>query len=186
MSNILFILTDQWPAWAFSYRGADIPTPNIDRLAAAGTVFDNAFTTCPLCTPARGTLLTARWPHQNGVRDNHAVGYSQQPSLSLDEATWIDEAVAHGYHVGYFGKWHLGPNNPEARGAHRYDPDRGGRPQALRPQTSTSPIRSRKERMIGARPFALIRGRSPFWGETATRRWKRHALPGDEQWRPTF
>ena len=90
MPNILFILTDQWPAWAFSYRGADIPTPNIDRLAAAGTVFDNAFTTCPLCTPAGGTLLTARWPHQNGMQDNHAVGYSQQRSLSLDDATWID------------------------------------------------------------------------------------------------
>ena len=66
MKNILFLLTDQWPAEAFSFLGADIPTPNIDRLASEGTVFKNAFTTCPLCTPARGTLLTAKWPHKNG------------------------------------------------------------------------------------------------------------------------
>ncbi|MBT7163936.1 MAG: sulfatase-like hydrolase/transferase, partial [Victivallales bacterium] len=48
--NVLFILTDQWPAWAFSFLGADIATPNIDRLASQGTVFRNAFTSCPLCT----------------------------------------------------------------------------------------------------------------------------------------
>lgn len=51
MSNVLFILTDQWPAWAFSFQGADIPTPNIDQLASEGTVFTNAF------TPARFALL---------------------------------------------------------------------------------------------------------------------------------
>ena len=78
--NVLFILTDQWPASAFSFCGAEIPTPNIDRLAAEGTVFSNAFTTCPLCTPARGTLLTGggrttrgsltttRWDIRNSLR----------------------------------------------------------------------------------------------------------------------
>ncbi|TFG67280.1 MAG: hypothetical protein E4H27_09200, partial [Anaerolineales bacterium] len=106
--NILFILTDQWPAWAFSFMGADIPTPNIDRLAAQGTVFANAFTTCPLCTPARGALLTSRWPHQTGIYDNYNVGHSQQSTLSMDEDTWIDTAVRRGFHTGYFGKWHLG------------------------------------------------------------------------------
>ncbi len=81
MQNAVFILTDQWPAWAFGFLGADIPTPNIDRLASEGTVFTNAFTSCPLCTPARGSLLTARWPHQNGVYDNQSVGYSLQESI---------------------------------------------------------------------------------------------------------
>ena len=97
-SHVLFILTEQWPAWAFGYRGADIPTPNIDRLAATGTVFDNAFTSCPLCTPARGSLLTARWPHQTGVLDNYSGGYSLQESLPLlgapqRQPTWPDRAM---------------------------------------------------------------------------------------------
>ncbi len=120
-NNILFILVDQWPAGAFSHRGADFATPNLARLAAQGTVFTNAFTSCPLCTPARGALLTARRPHRTGVFDNHAIGYSLQNSLALDHATWIDHAVGQGFHVGYFGKWHLGPVNPAARGAHRFD-----------------------------------------------------------------
>ena len=100
--NVLFILTDQWPASAFSFCGEEIPTPNIDRLAAEGTVFSNAFTTCPLCTPARGTLLTGRWPHDTGITDNYAVGYSQQPSPPLTERMWIDGTARRGYHAGYF------------------------------------------------------------------------------------
>ena len=73
MPNILFTLTDQGPAWAFSYRRAASPTPNMDRLAVSGAVFDNAGTTCLRPTSARGTLLSVRWPHQNGVHNNFAV-----------------------------------------------------------------------------------------------------------------
>jgi len=163
--NVLFIFTDQWPAWAFGFMGADIPTPNIDRLASGGTVFGNAFTSCPLCTPARGALLTARWPHQTGVYDNQSVGYSQQESLSMDERTWIDEAVRPGYHVGYFGKWHLGASNPEARGAHRFDPgvECGSRPYD--PATNAYSY-ERMKAQYAEEGRGLVRGRSPFWGET--------------------
>jgi len=45
-SNILFILTDQWPHNFFARYGLPVPTPHADRLAAEGTVFTNAFTTC--------------------------------------------------------------------------------------------------------------------------------------------
>jgi arylsulfatase A-like enzyme len=160
--NILFILTDQWPSWAFSYMSADIPTPNIDRLAAQGTVFTNAFTTCPLCTPARGTLLTSRWPHQTGVYDNYNVGYSQQTSLSIDEQTWIEQAVQQGYHVGYFGKWHLGSNDPASRAAHRYNPyrpDRAGQKKQPYSYESMAEYYTRQEQP------QLMKGRAPFWGE---------------------
>ena len=177
MSNILFILTDQWPAWAFSFQGADIPTPNIDRLAAEGTVFSNAFTTCPLCTPARGTLLTGRWPHQNGITDNYAVGYSQQPPMPLTERTWIDEAVRLGYHVGYFGKWHLGPINPEVRGAHRFDPDVEVNRQPYDPQTSNFSYQLAKERYEQQGREELIQGRSPFWGEVAIPKEEKQPFP---------
>ncbi|MAT74981.1 hypothetical protein CMK14_07525 [Candidatus Poribacteria bacterium] len=57
--------------------------PSIDRLASEGTAFNNAFTSCPLCTPARGTLLTALWPHQNGVYDDHpSATHYRNPCLS--------------------------------------------------------------------------------------------------------
>ena len=141
MQNVLFILTDQWPAWAFGFLGADIPTPNIDRLSSQGTVFTNAFTSCPLCTPARGTLLTARWPHQNGVYDNQSVGYSLQESMPLDQKTWIDEAVRLGYYVGYYGKWHLGHINPEKRGAHGFDPNIETHAKPYHPQTMITPTK---------------------------------------------
>ena len=164
--NVLFILTDQWPARAFSFCGEEIPTPNIDRLAAEGTVFSNAFTTCPLCTPARGTLLTGRWPHDTGITDNYAVGYSQQPSPPLTERTWIDEAARRGYHAGYFGKWHLGPINPEARGAHRFDPDAEVQRRPYDLETSSFSYQFAKEN-YDRQTRGLIRGRAPFWGDTA-------------------
>jgi len=163
--NVLFILVDQWPSWAFSFRGADVPTPNIDRLAAQGVVFANAFTSCPLCTPARGALLTARLPHQTGVYDNHSVGYSLQESLSLDERTWIDEAARLGYHVGYFGKWHLGPNNPEARSAHRFDPNVESKSKPYDPGRNPYSYAQMKAR-YEEQGRDLVRGRAPFWGET--------------------
>lgn len=176
--NILFILVDQWPAWAFSYRGADIPTPNIDRLAAQGTVFDNAFTTCPLCTPARGALHTSRWPHQTGVHDNHAVGHSLQTTISMDERTWVDEAARGGYHVGYFGKWHLGPNNPEAHGAHRFDPNvekEKGPWTTTKDQSFSYDLIEQRYAEQGARQ--LVRGRAPFWGETKAPKEKKQPFP---------
>jgi arylsulfatase A-like enzyme len=176
MSNVLFILTDQWPEWAFGFRGADIPTPNIDRLAAEGTVFSNAFTSCPLCTPARGSLLTARWPHQNGVFDNQSVGYSLQESMSLDEKSWIDEAVRSGYRVGYYGKWHLGHKNPEKRGAHGFDP---GVEEWMRPYDPEKSDHSYQKTVdnYNAENDGLIRGRAPFWGDSPKMKEKLQPFP---------
>ena len=165
MKNVLFLLTDQWPAWAFGFLGADIPTPNIDRLASQGTVFSNAFTTCPLCTPARGTLLTAKWPHKNGVYDNQSTGYSLQESMSLDQKSWTDEAARLGYHVGYYGKWHLGPNNPEKRGAHGFDPNLEIDRKPYDPQTNDHTYQKTVD-SYNAQTEALLKGRAPFWGDS--------------------
>ena len=107
------VLTDQWPARAFQFLWGGDPYARISTgWRLQGTVFSNAFTTCPLCTPARGTLLTGRWPHDTGITDNYAVGYSQQPSPPLTERTWIDEAARLGYHVGYFRQVASGADQP--------------------------------------------------------------------------
>ena len=66
---------------------------------------------------------------------------------------WIDGAARLGYHVGYFGKWHLGPINPEARGAHRFDPDSEAqrRPYDPRDELFLLPVRQRELRPADAR-----------------------------------
>jgi len=115
--NVLFLLTDQWRADHTGYAGHPIAdTPTVDRLAAAGQWFANAFTTCPLCSPARGTLLSGRWPHQTGLYDNLGVGGSLQTGLDHGVRTWLDAARDAGFRTGYFGKWHLGQQSGEARG----------------------------------------------------------------------
>lgn len=116
--NVLFILTDQWRHNALGFCGDPLAhTPNLDRLAAGASFFRHAFTSVPLCSPARGCLLTGRWPHQSGMEDNVGVGASQQAGLSAEVRTWLEAARDHGYRVGYFGKWHLGHPGPSERGA---------------------------------------------------------------------
>lgn len=163
VQNILFILVDQWPAQAFSGFGAAVTTPNTDRLAGRSTVFSNAFTSCPLCSPARGALLTARWPHQTGLLDNVGIGYSQQEALSPSETTWIDAAVAQGYSTGYFGKWHLGEDGPILRGAHRHsDSFEPGLP-SYDPQTSKFSYQAAAQRYVEQTQH-LTKGEAPFYG----------------------
>ena len=76
--NILFILSDDHAAHALSaYRahlkyGAHLPdTPNLDRLAADGMLFTNAFVTNSICGPSRATVLTGQYGHLNGVMTNN-------------------------------------------------------------------------------------------------------------------
>lgn len=165
MENILVILVDQWPAWAFSHRGARVATPNVDRLAKQGTVFTNAFTSCPLCGPARAALMTSRWAHQTGVWDNIGGGYALQKPLPEEEITWIDEAVRRGFYVGYFGKWHLGEDGPIKRGAHEHDPKVEPRLKPYDPATSDFSYANCKARAQREAARRLLRGQPFFWGE---------------------
>lgn len=109
MDNILFIFTDQWQGGATGFNGHPIvKTPNLDRLAAISTNYQNSFTVCPLCTPARGAIMTGLYPHQSGVIDNCDVGASKQEYLPNSAYTWLDAMQQSGRKTGYFGKWHLG------------------------------------------------------------------------------
>jgi arylsulfatase A-like enzyme len=80
-------------------------TPNLDRLAAEGARFRNAFVTHSLCSPSRASMLTGRQTYAHGIRDN------KTPFGSLD--TWAHALRWAGYRTGYFGKWHFG--NQEGR-----------------------------------------------------------------------
>lgn len=81
-------------------------TPNIDRLAREGTRFENAFVTNSLCAPSRATVLTCRYSHLYGIRENAEMkGQVENRNPSL--VTYPQALQAAGYRAGTVGKWHL-------------------------------------------------------------------------------
>jgi arylsulfatase A-like enzyme len=103
--NVIVFFTDQqrWDT-AGVYGNPMGLTPNLDRMAARGTLFRNAFTCQPVCAPARGCIQTGLWATQHGVWRN---------ALVLDPAhKRLGEFLrAEGYRTGYIGKWHLSDTN---------------------------------------------------------------------------
>lgn len=112
--NIVIIMADQWAAHAMSCAGSTaVHTPNLDSLASAGTRFERAYTTFPLCVPARSSLVSGRYPHELGI-DGNAVPAGSAPGRTKESlGHWFTAA---GYECAYAGKWHA----PEAS-AHATD-----------------------------------------------------------------
>ena len=99
--NLLFIFTDQQRYDTLGSYGADwVSAPNLDRLAAESSVFENAYVSQPVCTPARSTIMTGLYPHTSGQTLN-AVPLR-------DDTLTIAEMVDDGYVCGNYGKWGLG------------------------------------------------------------------------------
>jgi choline-sulfatase len=80
----------------------DVKTPNLDRLAARGTRFANAYTNSPICVPARAAMATGRYPHQLGVWDN-AAPYTGRPGAD----SWGHRLMEAVRHVTTIGKLHF-------------------------------------------------------------------------------
>ncbi|MHC4984365.1 MAG: sulfatase-like hydrolase/transferase [Planctomycetota bacterium] len=99
--NIIFILSDQQRWDSVGCYGQSLPiTPNLDRMAANGVLFERALSAQPLCGPMRACFQTGKYATETGCWMNNIA-------LPLDERTiahWLIEA---GYEVGYIGKWHL-------------------------------------------------------------------------------
>ncbi len=102
--NILFIMSDDHCAravGAYDLRLAKLdPTPNLDKLARNGVVFENVFCTNSICTPSRACVLTGQYSHRNGV-------YDLYDTLAGDQNYLPREMKKAGYTTAVVGKWHL-------------------------------------------------------------------------------
>jgi arylsulfatase A-like enzyme len=127
--NILQITMDgqQWETIA---NRSNCDTPNINRIAKEGLLFNRSYTTNPLCCPARAMLLTGSYGWHNGVyNQTHSI-----PSVSRDMrenvVTYAMKAKEAGYNTGYVGKWHASYKRlPTAFGY-----DEFGAPRAINPK----------------------------------------------------
>ncbi|MFH1740461.1 MAG: sulfatase-like hydrolase/transferase [bacterium] len=99
--NILVIMSDDHAAYVCgAYGNPRARTPNIDRLAASGVRFTNAYANSPMCTPSRQSLITGRLPH--------AIGVTMLPTALSDDTLTIAELLKeHGYNTGAIGKMHF-------------------------------------------------------------------------------
>lgn len=106
--NVIVILADDLGYGDTSVYGSkDIRTPNIDRLAAQGVRFTDAYVTHPVCSPSRAGLLTGRYQERFGYEFN-PVGRDETGGVSLREIMMGQILKGAGYATGMVGKWHLG------------------------------------------------------------------------------
>ncbi len=121
--NIVVILVDDMGFSDLGCYGSEIPTPNLDGLAAGGLRFTQFYNTARCC-PTRAALLTGLYSHQTGV--GHMVEDKQQPGYRgrlNDQCLTLAEVLKPaGYFTAMTGKWHVGQNHgvtPWGRGFQR-------------------------------------------------------------------
>lgn len=108
--NVVFILSDdhRYDFMGFTGKVPWLETPAMDRLAAEGAYFPNAYVTTSLCSPSRASILTGLYSHTHTVVDNQAP--------VPDDLTFFPQYLQQeGYETGYFGKWHMGDASDNPR-----------------------------------------------------------------------
>lgn len=130
--DFLFILADDMGSWAMRCAGnKDVITPNLDRLAENGMLFDNFFCASPVCSPARASIMTGMMPSAHGVHDWLRSGSldrgalpdkpcfadERKPIRYLEGKTAFTDVLAeNGYSCALSGKWHLGDSLSKQNG----------------------------------------------------------------------
>ena len=135
--NILFVLVDDLGAMDLGCSGSTFyETPNIDRLAAQGMIFTQAYAASSVCTPTRASIQSGKYPARIGINFILNDGltsptYKLRPphcetEMKLSEITMAETLKAGGYKTFFAGKWHLGEEEkyyPQHQG---YDINFGG------------------------------------------------------------
>lgn len=100
--NMVIIVSDDHAFQAIGAYGSKLmQTPGIDRIAKEGVVFKKAYVTNSICGPSRAVLLTAKYSHKNGFKDNESSQFNGAQN------TFIKELGKEGYQTAWIGKWHL-------------------------------------------------------------------------------
>lgn len=143
-TNFLFILVDDL-GWADvgCFGSKFYETPNIDKLAAEGMMFTNAYAACPVCSPTRASIMTGKYParmdttdwfgapqphnvHKHWTKNKPLLPAEYNEQMPLSEYTIAEALKDEGYKTFFAGKWHLGPTEefwPEHQG---FDINKGG------------------------------------------------------------
>ncbi len=99
--NVLLIITDDQRWDTLSCAGNSIlKTPSLDRLAAEGVRFENAFVTTSTCAPSRASILTGKYVHSHGA---WSIGWP----IPEGQRSVYEILQENGYHTGHVGKWHM-------------------------------------------------------------------------------
>ena len=102
--NIIFLLNDHQAFYGHGEMvgGPKILKPHFEKLAQEGIEFTRAYTCCPLCAPARRSMLTGLFPHMHGELSNNSFN-------PFSNETYLSKLAEAGYKNYYYGKWHAGP-----------------------------------------------------------------------------
>src|SRR5438046_2221679 len=109
--NIIYMMADDLGYADLScYGRKDYQTPNLDKLAASGMKFMNAYATAPVCTPSRTAFITGRYPArlQVGLREPMIPGRDSIVGMDPQIPTIGVQLKKAGYETALIGKWHLG------------------------------------------------------------------------------
>ncbi len=107
--DVLVVLCDQWSPRYLSWENDQVRTPNLDRIANEGKIFDACYTPSPVCMPARVSMITGLYPHNAGHEIwGNVNGYHVSP----DAATMFQDIKRAGYSTAQIGKlhWYSGPD----------------------------------------------------------------------------
>ncbi len=151
--NFLFILVDDL-GWSDlgCYGSRFAETPNLDRLAASGVRFTDAYASCPVCSPTRASVMTGKYPSRLNITDwipgdnpknRKLLGPEDRHELPLEEKTIAEAFREHGYKTFFAGKWHLGSDGffPEDQG---FEINKGGHDKGSPPGGYYSPYHNPK------------------------------------------